>query len=82
MTLPQVRVWIGLQEIDQPMRYAVTFFRPRFVRPDVHASIDLARIGRENLGPEISGDRDRNAAFPDRRRPQEHDQRTTRPDTV
>src|SRR5581483_5915297 len=43
-------------------------FRRRLFCADVHPAIDLPRIGDEDVGPELQGERLGDGGFPDRRR--------------
>lgn len=66
--------FVRLDQIDKVVRNALAGGRGRFVRADVHPAVDLAGIGREDVGVEPLGDFDSNAAFPDGGRAENNDQ--------
>src|SRR4029079_12452707 len=61
---------VGIDQIDQVVGDAFTGDERGFVGPNIHPTIDLAGVGRQDVAAEPFGDLDRHAAFPNGSRPE------------
>ncbi len=67
---------IRIDQIDQTMGYGFTLLAGRLVGRDIHPTVHLTRIGREQIGPERAGNHYADLALSHGSRPHQHDQRS------
>src|SRR6185295_14252382 len=71
----RIKRFVGIDEIDQPMRNTLPLLQSRLIRSDIHSTIDLPGVCREHLGLENFCHLDRDAALPYSSRSNDHDHR-------
>jgi hypothetical protein len=64
---------VRFDQIDQAMSDVLQLIRRRLIGPDIHSSVDLPGVGRQNLGLERLRDLQCDAALADGRRPHDDD---------